>query len=75
MDVLVVVTEAHFSLQCPSTIGAEKLYNPFLRTGDEALCAALRIKPSSTSKSLSQHRASVLAECRVRRDLFKPAAD
>lgn len=60
---------------CPSTVGAEKSYNPFLRTGDEALHAALRIKPSSGSKSLSQLRAFVLAECRARRDMFKPATD
>ena len=63
------------SLQCPSTIGAEKLYNPFLRTDDKALQVALQINPSSRFKSANQLRTFVLAECRARKDVFKDVTD
>jgi hydroxyacylglutathione hydrolase len=61
---------------CPSTIGAEKLYNPFLRTQDDKLLAALQLKPTTTAAntfvSRSQLRIVALAECRARKDAFRP---
>ena len=61
-------------LQVPSTIEAEKTYNPFMRTHEASLLSALKMNvdaAASSSSSNDQLRAAALAECRVRKDAFE----
>lgn len=54
---------------CPSTFGEEKLYNPFLRTGDINLQKALDLM--NTGLSGDELREKVLFKCRTLKDAFK----
>uniref|UniRef100_A0A8C7XY59 PNKD metallo-beta-lactamase domain containing n=1 Tax=Oryzias sinensis TaxID=183150 RepID=A0A8C7XY59_9TELE len=54
---------------CPSTVGEEKQYNPFLRSQSAELHVALGIQPSQ-DEDWTQFRARVLEELRKRKDLF-----
>ena len=56
--------------QCPSTLSEEKTYNPFLRTGEEALLKAMAIEKGKDGIN-DELRAQILAEIRVRKDKFK----
>uniref|UniRef100_A0A8C8SFC7 PNKD metallo-beta-lactamase domain containing n=1 Tax=Pelusios castaneus TaxID=367368 RepID=A0A8C8SFC7_9SAUR len=55
---------------CPSTIGEEKEYNPFLRTHCRELHRALGMQPLS-GEDWASFRARVLKEVRRRKDLYK----
>ncbi|XP_073490484.1 probable hydrolase PNKD [Aquarana catesbeiana] len=55
---------------CPSTIGEEKEYNPFLRTHCRDLHMALDLQRGE-DEEWSHFRARVLEEVRRRKDLFK----
>ncbi|XP_074857575.1 putative thioesterase PNKD [Carettochelys insculpta] len=55
---------------CPSTIGEEKEYNPFLRTHCRELHRALGLQPLS-DEDWDSFRARVLREVRRRKDLYK----
>ncbi|XP_035031270.1 probable hydrolase PNKD [Hippoglossus stenolepis] len=54
---------------CPSTIGEEKLYNPFLRSHSAELHLALGLQQLQ-DEDWTQYRARVLEELRKRKDLF-----
>ncbi|XP_062907467.1 probable hydrolase PNKD isoform X1 [Mobula hypostoma] len=54
---------------CPSTIGEEKEYNPFLRTHSSSLHDALGIERQPSEDSTS-FRSRVLEEVRKRKDIF-----
>ncbi|XP_068615096.1 probable hydrolase PNKD [Brachionichthys hirsutus] len=54
---------------CPSTIGEEKLYNPFLRSHSAELHLFLGIQQYQ-DEDWTQFRARVLEELRKRKDLF-----
>ncbi|XP_041366148.1 probable hydrolase PNKD [Gigantopelta aegis] len=60
---------------CPSTIGEEKKYNPFLRTGQESLLHAIGLCEGDNFEHSTEPgfeiRAQALAEVRSRKDLFK----
>ncbi|XP_064370845.1 probable hydrolase PNKD isoform X1 [Dromaius novaehollandiae] len=58
------------STQCPSTIGEEKSYNPFLRTHRRELQEALGLTRRS-GEPCDAFRARVLSEVRRRKDLYK----
>ena len=60
----------NFSLQCPSTVLEEKSYNPFLRTGEDALLKAMAVEKGKEGIS-DELRAQTLAEIRERKDKFK----
>ncbi|XP_064419957.1 probable hydrolase PNKD [Latimeria chalumnae] len=55
---------------CPSTIGEEKSYNPFLRTHLQELHEALGLQ-HTPDDDFTRFRAQVLEEVRKRKDLFK----
>ncbi|XP_030065087.1 probable hydrolase PNKD [Microcaecilia unicolor] len=55
---------------CPSTLGEEKEYNPFLRTHCQDLHEALGLQQGS-EEDWNHFRARVLEEVRRRKDLFK----
>ncbi|OCT61027.1 probable hydrolase PNKD [Xenopus laevis] len=55
---------------CPSTIGEEKEYNPFLRTHCRDLHQALDLQRGA-NEDWNHFRARVLEEVRKRKDLFK----
>ncbi|NXY00144.1 PNKD hydrolase, partial [Centropus bengalensis] len=55
---------------CPSTLGEEQTYNPFLRTHRPELQAALGMQQGSREDP-DAFRARVLKEVRRRKDLFK----
>ncbi|KAG8429502.1 hypothetical protein GDO86_019542 [Hymenochirus boettgeri] len=55
---------------CPSTIGEEKEYNPFLRTHCKDLHRALGLEQGQ-NEEWNHFRARVLEEVRKRKDLFK----
>ncbi|NWJ11856.1 PNKD hydrolase, partial [Crypturellus undulatus] len=55
---------------CPSTLGEEQSYNPFLRTHRRELHEALGLARSS-GESRDAFRARVLKEVRRRKDLYK----
>jgi Hydroxyacylglutathione hydrolase C-terminus len=57
--------------QIPSTIEAEKSYNPFLRTRESDLLGSLKIAVDSAGFVSDKVRAEGLAECRARKDAFK----
>ncbi|NXP11421.1 PNKD hydrolase, partial [Thinocorus orbignyianus] len=56
---------------CPSTLGEEQTYNPFLRTHRPELQAALGLR-RGTEEHPDAFRARVLKEVRRRKDLYKP---
>lgn len=56
--------------QCPSTIGEEKEYNPFLRTHCRELHRALGLQRLS-GEDWDSFRARVLKEVRCRKDVYK----
>lgn len=58
------------SLQCPSTLGEEQTYNPFLRTHRPELQAALGLH-QGPGEQHNAFRARVLKEVRRRKDLYK----
>lgn len=58
------------ALQCPSTLGEERTYNPFLRTHCLALQEALGPGPGPTSDD-SYSRAQLLEELRRLKDMHK----
>lgn len=53
---------------CPSTMGEEKQYNPFLRTGDVSLQNAVGL--ANVGLSSDELRVQVLLQCRARKDAF-----
>lgn len=53
---------------CPSTLGEEKQYNPYLRTSDPKLQTSLKVDPDTPRDQLRQ---AVLAKCRAAKDQFK----
>ncbi|XP_044160170.1 probable hydrolase PNKD [Bufo gargarizans] len=55
---------------CPSTLGEEKEYNPFLRTHCRDLHVALDLQRGA-AEEWSRFRSRVLEEVRRRKDLFK----
>uniref|UniRef100_A0A8C5N0W5 Ciliosis associated TTC17 interacting protein n=1 Tax=Leptobrachium leishanense TaxID=445787 RepID=A0A8C5N0W5_9ANUR len=55
---------------CPSTLGEEKEYNPFLRTHCPDLHLALDLQPGP-NEEWGHFRARILEEVRRRKDLFK----
>lgn len=57
-------------LQCPSTLGEEQTYNPFLRTHRPELQAALGLRRGG-GEHPDAFRARVLKEVRRRKDLYK----
>lgn len=56
--------------QCPSTLGEEQTYNPFLRTHRPELQAALGLRQGG-GEHPNAFRARVLKEVRRRKDLYK----
>ncbi|BFY98046.1 hypothetical protein BsWGS_01085 [Bradybaena similaris] len=57
---------------CPSTIGEEKTYNPFLRTSDESILRAIGMISSGELIQLSdESRARALNTVREHKDQFK----
>lgn len=56
--------------QCPSTLGEEQTYNPFLRTHRPELQEALRLW-QDRGEDLDAFRARVLKEVRRRKDLYQ----
>lgn len=56
--------------QCPSTLGEEQTYNPFLRTHRPELQAALGLRRGG-GEHPDAFRARVLKEVRRRKDLYK----
>lgn len=56
--------------QCPSTLGEEQTYNPFLRTHRPELQAALGLRRSG-GEHPDAFRACVLKEVRKLKDLYK----
>ncbi|XP_069792085.1 probable hydrolase PNKD isoform X2 [Narcine bancroftii] len=65
-----VLRQRHLSrCTCPSTIGEEKEYNPFLRTHSSNLHGALGIE-QEPSEDLTLFRSRVLEEVRKRKDIF-----
>ncbi|XP_074450880.1 putative thioesterase PNKD isoform X2 [Larus michahellis] len=56
---------------CPSTLGEEQTYNPFLRTHQPELQAALGLRRGG-GEHPDAFRARVLKEVRRRKDLYKP---
>lgn len=58
------------ALQCPSTLGEERTYNPFLRTHCLALQEALGPGPGPTSDD-GYSRAQLLEELRRLKDMHK----
>lgn len=58
------------SPQCPSTLGEEQTYNPFLRTHRPELQAALGLQQGD-GEHPDAFRARVLKEVRRRKDLYK----
>ncbi|NXV16460.1 PNKD hydrolase, partial [Cepphus grylle] len=56
---------------CPSTLGEEQTYNPFLRTHRPELQAALGLRRGG-GEHPDAFRARVLKEVRRRKDLYKP---
>ncbi|NWS44855.1 PNKD hydrolase, partial [Probosciger aterrimus] len=57
-------------ITCPSTLGEEQTYNPFLRTHRPELHAALGLR-QGVGEHLNAFRARVLKEVRRRKDLYK----
>ncbi|NXD63716.1 PNKD hydrolase, partial [Eolophus roseicapillus] len=57
-------------ITCPSTLGEEQTYNPFLRTHRPELHAALGLQ-QGVGEHLNAFRARVLKEVRRRKDLYK----
>ncbi|XP_033917518.1 probable hydrolase PNKD [Melopsittacus undulatus] len=57
-------------ITCPSTLGEEQTYNPFLRTHRPELHAALGLQQGA-GEHPSAFRARVLKEVRRRKDLYK----
>ncbi|XP_006816249.1 putative thioesterase PNKD [Saccoglossus kowalevskii] len=55
-------------MTCPSTIGDEKTYNPFLRTANETIQNTLAIR--SDTGEVEKMRTDTLAEIRHRKDTF-----
>ncbi|XP_060629549.2 probable hydrolase PNKD [Anolis sagrei] len=55
---------------CPSTIGEEKQYNPFLRTHCQAIQDAMGLQRQS-GEDWDAFRARVLKEVRLRKDVYK----
>ncbi|XP_007437764.1 probable hydrolase PNKD isoform X1 [Python bivittatus] len=55
---------------CPSTIGEEKQYNPFLRTHCQEIQEAMGLQPHRGEDS-DIFRARVLKEVRLRKDVYK----
>lgn len=70
-----LIRKAFILLQCPSTIGEELLYNPFLRTKHECLLRAAGIVCADEEEQLNapsdELRAKALAEIREQKDSFK----
>lgn len=56
--------------QCPSTLGEEQTYNPFLRTHQPELQEALGLWQGG-GEDLDAFRARVLKEVRRRKDLYQ----
>ncbi|XP_071112038.1 probable hydrolase PNKD [Haliotis cracherodii] len=57
---------------CPSTVGDEKKYNPFLRTGEKSVLSQLGlVNMEDFSPPTDQVRAQALGEIRERKDKFK----
>lgn len=56
--------------QCPSTIGEEKQYNPFLRTHCQAVQDAMGLQRQG-DEDWDIFRARVLKEVRLRKDVYK----
>ncbi|KAF3842953.1 hypothetical protein F7725_001802 [Dissostichus mawsoni] len=65
----VLLQRAQKLCTCPSTIGEEKQYNPFLRSQSEELHVALGVQQLQ-DEDWTQFRARVLEELRKRKDLF-----
>ncbi|XP_010795269.1 probable hydrolase PNKD [Notothenia coriiceps] len=65
----VLLQRAEKLCTCPSTIGEEKQYNPFLRSQSEELHVALGVQQLQ-DEDWTQFRARVLEELRKRKDLF-----
>lgn len=63
-------TPVPLALQCPSTLGEERAYNPFLRTHCLALQEALGPGPGPTSDD-NYSRAQLLEELRRLKDMHK----
>ncbi|KAM4667716.1 putative hydrolase PNKD [Amazona ochrocephala] len=57
-------------ITCPSTLGEEQTYNPFLRTHQPELHAALGLR-QGVGEHPNAFRARVLKEVRRRKDLYK----